>query len=100
MVGKDSRTIFCYHPEPEHPFHLTKPIERTVEDSKLRSDVASLYAKRFDSKAPTTEKEFALDTLRLSKEFNEHPHYFSIPSRPKRIKKLIASRINKNRESI
>ena len=31
VMCKDRRHILCYHPQPEHPFEFTKPIERKIE---------------------------------------------------------------------
>jgi hypothetical protein len=44
----------------------------------MKTDVTSLFKKRFDSRVPKNNKEYWFDTLRLAKLFNENPMKFKI----------------------
>ncbi|RNA28972.1 hypothetical protein BpHYR1_011968 [Brachionus plicatilis] len=103
VMCNDSKHVLCYHPEPEHPYEFTKPIERKIEnDSVLKQEYSNLYIKRFDNKPAMNPRNHWVDAIRLAKTFNEHPIIFRRANREQRIKKYLekVNRVRPNRQSI
>ncbi|CAF0848915.1 unnamed protein product [Brachionus calyciflorus] len=103
IMCNDSKHILCFHPEPEHPYELTKEIKREIQNtSALKEENSNLYLKRFDNKPALTPRNHWVDAIRLSKTFNEHPIIFRRANRESRIKQFLekTNPIRPNRKSI